>query len=123
MTEMKNIIDVETTTKLMVQPGRYVADEGVEDLVYRIEAVRVKIKALTEQEKLLKEELNEFVGESESIVDMTGHEIATWKTSYTSRFDTESFKKDYPVVYDKYVKKTEQRRFSTKPRQIDHDTY
>lgn len=95
-----------------------VADETIEDLVYGIEALRVQMKVLTDQDKALKDELKELVGNAESIVDHTGYEIATWKTSYTNRFDTDSFKKDFSTLYERYVKSSEQRRFMTKPRKI-----
>lgn len=95
-----------------------VADEAIEDLVYEIEKVRVQMKILSEQDKELKDELKELVKNAESIVDPAGYEIATWKFSYTNRFDTEAFKNDYPAVYNKYLKLSEQRRFMTKPRKI-----
>lgn len=96
----------------------FVADETIEDLVNAIEAVRVQMKVLSDQDKDLKDELKDLVGKAESIVDHTGYEIATWKTSCSNRFDTDSFKKDYPVIYTKYLKQSEQRRFMTKPRKI-----
>jgi len=109
---------VEMKNEQSLAPGHCVADETIEDLVYGIEALRVQMKVLSDQDKALKEELKELVGEKEHIVDYSGYEIATWKISHTNRFDTDSFKNDYPVIYSAYVKQSEQRRFVTKPRKI-----
>lgn len=94
------------------------ANEAIEGLVYDIEAIRVQMKTLSDQDKALKEELKELVNNAESIVDDTGYEIATWKVSLTNRFDTDSFKKDFSTLYARYIKSSEQRRFVTKPRKI-----
>jgi len=104
-----------------MENATYVADETAEEIVYQIEAIRVQMKILSDQDKDLKDELKEIVGEKELIVDSSGYEIATWKISNSNRFDTDSFKKDHPIIYSAYVKQSPQRRFITKPRNINND--
>lgn len=113
---MNNLCEKEVVKDALI--ATYMADEVVEELVYKIEAVRVQMKTLSEHDKILKEELKEIVDNAESIVDHTGYEIATWKTSNRNTFDTDSFKEDYPDIYAKYLKSSEQRRFMTKPRKV-----
>lgn len=97
----------------------YIADEEVENIVYEIEKTRVQMKVLEDHEKSLKSDLKELVGDAESIKDHTGYEIATWKSTYSNRFDTESFKTIHPEIYGQFLKQSEMRKFVTKRRNIE----
>lgn len=96
----------------------YIANEDVEDILIGIEAARVQKKDATKREAELREELFEFVKDLQYIIDPAGHDLATWKTSEKWILDQEKLREDHPEIYEKYRKKTIERRLITKPRKI-----
>ncbi|MEO9887053.1 MAG: lambda-exonuclease family protein [Balneola sp.] len=61
-------------------------------------------------EHLLKEEL----GAAERMV-LSGRTLLSWRNSTQRRFDTTTFKKEYPQLYKHFLKETTTRRFTFNP--------
>lgn len=76
----------------------------IEDLIVNIEA---QLKSYTEQKKALTEGCMRAMVQS-GLYSWKGERVSiTRKTASTRKvFDKESFEKDYPGVYDKYIKET-----------------
>lgn len=71
-------------------------ERGIAEMILRL-------KNLQEEEKSLKNTLKFSFEDCEEIT-FDGLTLATYKNQFTKRFNTEDFKKDYPDLYEKYVK-------------------
>lgn len=58
----------------------------------------------------IKDQIKSFMGDTEEL--RAGEYKVTYKTVKSSRFDTTSFKKAEPELYEQYAKTTETRRFT-----------
>ena len=68
------------------------------------------IKELKAEQDQVDEQIKQFIGESEILVS-GGHQIASYKTINSNRFDTTAFKKSEPALYQQYVKPSSSRTF------------
>lgn len=77
-----------------------------------LEQVNIEIKHLETQKKEYENKIKAVMGEHEKAV--ARDRLITWKTVTTNRFDSKSFQKEYPELYNKYSKTTNYRRFAMK---------
>jgi predicted phage-related endonuclease len=110
---------VDEAAEEMLLQASYIADEEVEDILYDIEKTRVHMRFLKDHEDKCKAHLKEFVKEASLITNHKGYMLATWNASQTTSFDTERFKKDYPELYEAYLKHSEKRTLIIKARPIE----
>ena len=68
-----------------------------------------EINMLSEKEKEYKNQVRALIANSYMLVDTEGRKIATWKSQSTNRFDTTTFKKEYPDMYKDFCKTSETR--------------
>lgn len=68
------------------------------------------IKELKAEQDQVDDQIKQFIGESEILVS-GGHQIASYKTVNSNRFDTTAFKKSEPSLYAQYVKPSSSRTF------------
>ena len=68
------------------------------------------IKELKAEQDRVDEQIKQFIGESEILVS-DGHQVASYKTVTSNRFDTTAFKKAEPALYAQYVKPSTSRTF------------
>ena len=68
------------------------------------------IKELKAEQDRVDEQIKQFIGESEILVS-DGHQVASYKTVTSNRFDTTAFKKAEPALYAQYVKPSSSRTF------------
>lgn len=66
------------------------------------------IKELKAEQDQVDDQIKRFIGESEILVS-GGHQIASYKTVNSNRFDTAAFKKSEPALYQQYVKQSSSR--------------
>jgi putative phage-type endonuclease len=86
--------------------------EQAVDNLRRISAQQSELQALEEVNRAL---VMGFLGERDTLADLQGRPLVTWKASTTKRFDTATFKADAPDLYAQYVKAGEpSRRFLLK---------
>ncbi len=78
----------------------------------RLDEIKELISKLDKEKKQIEQELQLEMGENE--IALIGDRMITWKTVNSNKFDSKSFKKDYPDLYEKYVKKSSYRRFTVK---------
>jgi putative phage-type endonuclease len=100
-----------------VRPGAEVtATQEIEQIVANLRDIRGKMIELEGLEDLQKALLLGFIGEAETLVDLHGKPLATWKqTKPATRFDAATFKADAPDLYAQYLKAGEAtRRFLLK---------
>ena len=76
-------------------------DKAMKKLVDRMDALRHQIKTLTEQEKGIKEEIQEYLeahgGDRASVLG--SHSVVTLKVVETERLDTKAIKAEHPGKY------------------------
>lgn len=91
-------------------------DYRVEDYLIRLEQLDFEMKVLEHEKSDLTEKIKGFMGERETLLDGYGRVSVTWKGGKPmKRFDLESFKKENPEAYSKYLKmKTQPRKFLIK---------
>jgi len=77
-----------------------------------------KVKQYIEQIKILEREkdssellIKSYLKEAEFLNDSCGRLLISWKGNETTRFDVSSFKKEHEDLYNKFLKKANQRRF------------
>lgn len=86
-------------------------------LAAKVENYRVldrEIKTMQKTADKLKATIIEEMGESESVFNTLGHEIATYKSKNYSSFNKISFEIEYPGVYDQFVSTKITREFRLK---------
>lgn len=88
--------------------------EQIDFLLHEIARDRADKKALEAHESTLKEQLLALVGDATDILDQDGFTDATWGDIKTSRFQTKEFERDYPGLYQAYIKECYDRRLTIK---------
>lgn len=80
------------------------ADEGIMTEIEELQKIKESIKDLSTRKAQLEKDVKLYMGDAEALVtDSLDKPLATWKTDKDRRsFDVESFKHDYPQLYDKY---------------------
>lgn len=96
---------------LKILPSEDVLDmDGYEDTLEDLKSVLASKKSLEMEEKRLKQVLQ--LGLDGHTVGRCGDHKITWKEYQSTRFDRKAFEKDYPGLYEKYVKASVCKRFS-----------
>jgi len=92
------------------------ATEDIENLLKELKNVKATQKDMDAQEETIKKTIMEFMKESDTILDLAGKTLATWKTSKpTKRVDLKALQLEQKEIYDKYLKEGDtQRRFLIK---------
>ncbi|WIF95160.1 YqaJ viral recombinase family protein [Caminicella sporogenes] len=83
-----------------------------ESKLQRLDEIKELMSKLDEEKKKIEQEIQVEMGENE--LALIGDRKITWKTVSSNRFDSKSFKKDYPDLYNQYTKKSLYRRFQIK---------
>jgi len=87
------------------------ASEQVEEAVRWLKEVRAKKKEVDEREESLKMAIMEFMKDSDTLLNIGGDPIATWKTGKaTKRLDLKALQIEQPEIYLKYLKEGESQR-------------
>lgn len=91
------------------------ADSSIIEKVAALKDIQAQIEALESQEKVLKTEIQDYIGENEILLDVaTEKPLVTWKSSERRTFDTNRFKAEHEDLYNEYLKLSTSRRFSVK---------
>ena len=91
------------------------ADSSIIEKVAALKDIQAQIEALESQEKTLKTEIQDYIGENEILLDVTTEKpLATWKSSERRTFDTERFRTENKALYNEYLKLSVSRRFTIK---------
>jgi putative phage-type endonuclease len=94
------------------EEGTSIELPAYESLVDEIVSLNKQIKQLEELKAEKENKLKEAIGEHETAI--VGKYKITWKNITSNRFDSRTFKKEYPDLYAKFVKTSTYRRFSIK---------
>ena len=76
------------------------------------EQVKAEIKELEQRKDELENKLKAMMADAE--IGKAGKRIVEWKNVNANRFDSKSFQKDMPGLYENYVKLSPYRKFSIK---------
>jgi predicted phage-related endonuclease len=92
------------------------ADRGLEQACVALKSVKQQIKALEEQEEQLALMVQRALQEKDTLVDISGQVLATWKSAAASKkFDAKLFQQAMPDVYETFVREVPgSRRFLIK---------
>jgi len=101
---MKSFPNAEESTSI-------IATNEISDIHEKLQSLRDQKEEIEKEEEDLKKKLMTFMGEAESLVDITGNSLCTWKNISTNRFNGKAFKKDHPDLHSKYLAKSSSRRF------------
>lgn len=85
--------------------------EATQDITSLIDAHKELAEAINElkaEQDKVDEAIKSFIGDSEILV-ADGHQLASYKTVNSNRFDTAAFKKSEPALYQQYVKQSSSR--------------
>jgi len=86
------------------QTGLKVATNKSERYCQDLKAIKHQIKLLESQEEILQTALMTEMGDAESLVDVGGSALVTWKNAKSSmRFDSKLFEQTMPDTYKKFV--------------------
>lgn len=96
--------------------NKVTASADNEKAICRLQEIKEVISTLEDEEKELKASIMMSLGDNDTLVDIQGNALCTWKASKpTNRFDSKSFEKDHPELYATYLKQSEPtRRFLLK---------
>lgn len=86
-------------------------------LAERVEEYRTldrEIKKMQQGADVLKAAIIQEMGNSESVFNALGHEVATYKSQFATRFDKEIFERSYPGIYEQFEYKKESKVFRLK---------
>lgn len=86
-----------------------VSNDEVNEIVKKIQEVKRSLAVLKKQEEKLKQQLYNFMGEHDRLIDPdTGEEIVNWSYSEGyEKFDVKKFMADKPKIYKQYIFMTE----------------
>lgn len=92
------------------------ATSEIEALVSRIKSIKAESETLEGEFETIKAEIMGYMGNSDTLLDIAGKPILTWKSSRDGKtFDVSRFKADFPETYELYLKdKPGVRRFLPK---------
>jgi predicted phage-related endonuclease len=79
-----------------------------------VNALKKEIKKLEDQYKNSIKQLCDFMGDADTLLDLQGNQLATYKTQISNRFDIDKFKKDHLDIYMQYQKTSNFRVFRLK---------
>lgn len=82
------------------------------ELIETLDLLNEELKALEERKAECENRLKAMLGENE--VGRFGERLVTWKNIVSNRFDSKTFAKDYPELYEKYLKTSKYRKFAVK---------
>lgn len=81
-------------------------------LLDALDQVNTELKELETQKKEYENKVKALMGENEKAI--AGERVITWKSITSNRFDSRSFAKEYPELYNKFTKQSSYRRFAVK---------
>lgn len=82
-----------------------VTTAAVQKAAMALDQVKQNIKALEEQESQLRNLIVSYMGQNDTLADVDGSIIATFKSAKeTKKFDSDAFKAEMPEVYARYQK-------------------
>jgi putative phage-type endonuclease len=87
-------------------------DDKFLPLIQRRDEIDEMLESLEQEKEKINQEIQCEMGEFE-IALITDRKV-TWKTINSNRFDSKTFKKEYPDLYKKYTKQSSYRRFQIK---------
>lgn len=80
-----------------------IADETTIDLYEQHKAINEEIKALKDQDDMVKAQIAQSLNDKTTLVNMNGERLVTWKLQTSNRFDSKRLKNDKPELYQQYI--------------------
>lgn len=92
------------------------ASQDVEQLVAKLKVIKDGIKQAEAKEEAIKAEIMKAMGTADTLTDLQGKPIATWKSAKASTtFDSKAFQATHPDLYKQFtIEKPASRRFLVK---------
>lgn len=87
-------------------------DGSFVEKVERIDVLKDLIKDMDTEKTQLEQQIQAQMEFNERA--LVGERVITWKTCTSNKFDSSSFKKDYPELYEQYINQSSYRRFVIK---------
>ena len=88
------------------------SERMIANRVKKLKALEAQQKEIEAQIEALKDEIKADMQERGVEQQAAGDFLIRWTTVVSSRFDSKAFQKEHAVMYSRYLKQTESRRFS-----------
>lgn len=114
--EISTFTDVQLRFGHHSTAGEITASAGIEAALARLKEIQQITKQLENEAVELKTGVMSFMGDLDTIVDLEGKPLATWRMSKGSnRFDVDAFKAAHPELYQQFLTERDgSRRFLIK---------
>lgn len=88
-----------------------IGNDEIIEAVYALKSLKKSSKNTEDEEKILRDKITTFMKSHDTLVDLSGNLILTWKMAKASeRFDSKAFATANPELYKEYVKIGEPQR-------------
>lgn len=102
--------DVKKKYNQIVTESHVIADSEICTKIANLHALREKIAEHEKLEDALKAQIADFLGNNGKMTDIAGNELAKWSIINSKRFDTQGFKREYPEIYERYLRDSKHNR-------------
>jgi putative phage-type endonuclease len=89
-----------------------IADNDLLEVIDKLKSIKEQEKLLTDTKKELENKIKMAMGNNDTLLDIAGKLLATWKNSEVKHFNTDHLKYENPELYNKYLGKNTSRRFT-----------
>ena len=89
--------------------GSVVTSQEVADARQRLSEIKKIESSLAEEKKRLQFRVEEWMGQSSTLIGVDGKKLATWKRQESTRVDVNKLRKQFPDVYKQVIKTTDSR--------------
>lgn len=91
-----------------------IADPALRDHITQLHQIKQQMKQLEQTADSVQAHISAAMKEATMLVDYGGSLLATWKMQTSQRFDTTTFKKSHPDLYNQFTKSIPSRVFRLK---------
>jgi putative phage-type endonuclease len=112
--EPKNFDDIKKLYNTATQNSHVIATNEISSKYFELLEIRKQMKELENNKEQIENDLKCFMRDSESLIDINGDLLSTWKNRSANRLDTKKLKNDLPSIYEKYTISSNSRVFLCK---------
>jgi len=109
--DAKTIDDARALWKDARNGSSKIATNEIVGIFENLRDIKRQIKNLTQQKQHFETQMMLEMQDYESLISPTGFIMATWKNQTSKRLEQSSFRKEYPLLFEKYTNEVDSRVF------------